>query len=427
MELRSPERHSKLLDDDNEFDDDDLMIVYKEQAVPDPLSMSQPSGTQTNTQTEVTSSPVNHSGMIIPRHERRKRRHEWRERQLVEQQQQQRNDDDDTSPSPEDDEEPSMEDAFASLQSLLREHPTSGSSSQAQTVVVTNNKENNQPHKPQEPERVEEEQQDSHRETGVEQKHHHHQQHRQQHQQQQQPSPAQNDLAVVEAANGLLESSPPDFGVYDDYEEVETTTSDEPHRASPAAKESIRLQHQHSSNSSIPVPTTTSSSRQTKKRRKENMKRIRDRLPSQKTLPGPEFETPPSPVRKIPKKRRASSVSSRPSWSNPQRDFSATTQSQQQQQANTQVQDGKSIVGSRYVYPFGIHYLQLKNYSNHTVLCSISDPCTGIETVLPSHEWQRLPSCNNGDNDWPRQLHWLQPHECLLVIVVVVGKSPPDE
>jgi hypothetical protein len=91
------------IDDD---DDDDDLVLFKEQQVPlNHFSLSQSS--VHNSQSQEASPIKARTNCIISRQERRKRRHEWRERQLVEQEL-----------SPEE-ATPESEDAFASLQSLL--------------------------------------------------------------------------------------------------------------------------------------------------------------------------------------------------------------------------------------------------------------------------------------------------------------------
>lgn len=93
------------IDDD---DDDDGLILFKEKhVIAHPLSLSQSSLHSSQSQ---EASPIkNSTSRMISRQERRKRRYEWRERQLLEQEQGGSTE----APTPE------SEDAFASLQSLL--------------------------------------------------------------------------------------------------------------------------------------------------------------------------------------------------------------------------------------------------------------------------------------------------------------------
>ena len=105
MDPRSPE-HNKLVDEE---DDEEDVIIYKEQTVQLPFPLSQVSAAQPE---EITvSCPVAKTN-FLSRHERRKRRHEWRERQLADEQQVDSQSQE--SPSVE-----QTEDAFASLRSLL--------------------------------------------------------------------------------------------------------------------------------------------------------------------------------------------------------------------------------------------------------------------------------------------------------------------
>eukprot|EP00980_Cylindrotheca_fusiformis_P030712 scaffold25284_cov230-Cylindrotheca_fusiformis.AAC.2 len=109
----------RLYDDD---DDDEDLILYKEKQGPlHQFSLSQTTTTTNNNNNDSQISQEDPSPIkatrtrgIISRQERRKRRHEWRERQFLEQEQQQQELAEEV-PTPE------SEDAFASLQSLLLE------------------------------------------------------------------------------------------------------------------------------------------------------------------------------------------------------------------------------------------------------------------------------------------------------------------
>ena len=92
---------------DNPDDEDDDLIIYKEQSAPETLPSSAPTRQLSQTQTEDV---VPHDVVLLPRHERKRRRMEWKERLLSIET---------ASPEQDHDEQMLSEDPFAALQSLL--------------------------------------------------------------------------------------------------------------------------------------------------------------------------------------------------------------------------------------------------------------------------------------------------------------------
>ena len=115
---------------DYDEDDDDLVFYKEQQVFPNHFSLSQTSKTESQDTFYHDPSPMLvRNQCTISRRERRKRRDEWRERQLVEQ-------DEEVADTPPEEQTESAEDTFASLQSLLG--PSQGSSASQQTIGKEN-------------------------------------------------------------------------------------------------------------------------------------------------------------------------------------------------------------------------------------------------------------------------------------------------
>lgn len=289
------EREKILHGDEGEDEEDDL-IVYKEQTEV-PFCLSQPS-TVTNTRAENRGSypyPVAASKSRMSRYERRKRRHRWQERQQYPK----------TAPTPE---TPMVEldndDPFAALQSLL------GGPSQSQDTEKENHTFREERNK-RSPARQMCLQQTTKPDVEMQP------QHASSQQEKHRPVPEQQRDDIAEGME--LSQSQPDFIFFDgdvDEEENDTGTLEE-----------------HFTRSR----RDSSYQPRTKKERNEKMKKARKSAPAG-ILPEPEFVGPQSSRMKRGSKRSEG------------KSHKTKTQSsvpQQNQLTTTQVKISRSIVGSR--------------------------------------------------------------------------------
>ena len=313
---------------DNNEDSEDDTIMYKEQSVV-PWSHhgpSQPSQQQLELSQHQIEPEMNNIS-IVPRQERKRRRQEWRERLLADQQPPENDDSESDGP---------LDNTFASLQGLLDDKDTpedENDDSQRETNAPQN----------QEEVEIEVEVEDNYQDTAK-----------------QQPPPLESEPSKRQGASqslssrgmmeieGPLESSPPDFVVYEDNDDPvdehnETTMSavHDPPRTAPGNRSSAKSNQSDSYGKDL---DTTLLDREVnrQRRRSRKLQEIRSSANSNATsMPEPNLDLDRSQTLKKSNRRRKP-----PSL----REITQTQTSTNASQPTPVLQNSKSIVGSRYVY-----------------------------------------------------------------------------
>jgi hypothetical protein len=329
-------RHNN--NDDSEDEEDDI-IMYKEQSVVPwshhEKSQSEPSQQQLELSQHHTEPEMNNIS-IVPRQERKRRRQEWKERLLADQQ-----------PSDNDDSESDgpLENTFASLQCLLDDKDTpedENDDSQRETTA------------PQNQEELEIKAKENYEYTA----------------QQQQPPPLESEPSKRQGApqsqsprrmmesEGPLESSPPDFVVYEDNDDPDdghnqTTMSaiHDPPRTVLGNRSPTKSNHLNNNDKYLDT-TLLDGEVKRQRRRSKKLQEIRDSANSNSTsMPEHNLDLNRSPTLKKSSRRRKP-----PSL----REISQT-QTTNASQPTPMLHNSKSIVGSRYVSDYSLNLEWMAN------------------------------------------------------------------